>query len=42
MTIFAYLDHLFGKIKPKKAFFIAVDGVVPCTKMISSDRGSSE
>ncbi|KAJ7899861.1 putative 5-3 exonuclease, partial [Mycena leptocephala] len=24
-SIFAYVDHLFGKIKPKKLFFMAVD-----------------
>ena len=32
-TIFAYVDHLFGKIKPKKLFFMAVDGVAPRAKM---------
>ena len=32
-SIFAYVDHLFGKIKPKKLFFIAVDGVAPRAKM---------
>ncbi|KAH9944834.1 exonuclease II [Amylocystis lapponica] len=32
-AIFAYIDHLFGKIKPKKLFFIAVDGVAPRAKM---------
>ncbi|KAG8905353.1 hypothetical protein FRB99_000181 [Tulasnella sp. 403] len=32
-AIFAYVDHLFGKIKPKKVFFMAVDGVAPRAKM---------
>ncbi|KXN82677.1 5'-3' exoribonuclease 1, partial [Leucoagaricus sp. SymC.cos] len=32
-SIFAYVDHLFSKIKPKKLFFMAVDGVAPRAKM---------
>jgi 5'-3' exonuclease len=32
-SIFTYVDHLFGKIKPKKVFFMAVDGVAPRAKM---------
>ncbi|CAK5283845.1 unnamed protein product [Mycena citricolor] len=32
-SIFGYVDHLFGKIKPKKLFFMAVDGVAPRAKM---------
>lgn len=32
-SIFAYVDLLFGKIKPRKLFFIAVDGVAPRAKM---------
>ncbi|KAF9778851.1 exonuclease II [Thelephora terrestris] len=32
-SIFSYVDHLFGKIKPKKLFFMAVDGVAPRAKM---------
>ncbi len=32
-SIFAYVDHLFGKIKPQKLFFMAVDGVAPRAKM---------
>ncbi|KAL0953086.1 hypothetical protein HGRIS_004359 [Hohenbuehelia grisea] len=32
-AIFSYVDHLFGKIKPKKLFFMAVDGVAPRAKM---------
>ncbi|KAG2355391.1 putative 5-3 exonuclease, partial [Suillus spraguei] len=30
---FAYVDLLFRKIKPKKLFFMAVDGVAPRAKM---------
>ena len=32
-SIFTYVEHLFGKIKPKKLFFMAVDGVAPRAKM---------
>ncbi|KAG2137375.1 putative 5-3 exonuclease, partial [Suillus cothurnatus] len=32
-AIFAYVDLLFGKIKPKKLFFMAVDGVAPWAKI---------
>ncbi|KAF8635064.1 hypothetical protein AX15_000556 [Amanita polypyramis BW_CC] len=32
-SVFAYVDHLFSKIKPKKLFFMAVDGVAPRAKM---------
>ena len=32
-SILSYVDHLFEKIKPKKLFFIAVDGVAPRAKM---------
>ena len=32
-AIFTYVDHLFGKIKPKRLFFMAVDGVAPRAKM---------
>ena len=32
-AIFSYVDMLFGKIKPKKLFFMAVDGVAPRAKM---------
>ncbi len=37
-TIFQYVDLLFGKIKPKKLFFMAVDGVAPRAKM-NQQRG---
>src|SRR5271154_2821336 len=33
IKIFNYIEHLFGKIKPKKLFFMAVDGVAPRAKM---------
>ena len=26
LAIFNYIEHLYGKIKPKKLFFMAVDG----------------
>ncbi len=33
VAIFNYIEHLFGKIKPKKLFFMAIDGVAPRAKM---------
>lgn len=33
LAIYAYIDHLFSKIKPRKVFFMAVDGVAPRAKM---------
>lgn len=32
-AIFTYVDFLFGKIRPKKLFFMAIDGVAPRAKM---------
>ncbi|KAL4952788.1 XRN 5'-3' exonuclease N-terminus-domain-containing protein [Aspergillus filifer] len=33
IAIFNYIEHLYGKIKPRKLFFMAVDGVAPRAKM---------
>ena len=33
IAIFNYIEHLFGKIKPQKLFFMAIDGVAPRAKM---------
>jgi len=33
IAIFNYIDTLFSKIKPKKLFFMAIDGVAPRAKM---------
>ncbi|MCJ1352989.1 MAG: hypothetical protein MMC33_002973 [Icmadophila ericetorum] len=33
LAIFAYIEHLYSKIKPKQLFFMAIDGVAPRAKM---------
>lgn len=33
IAIFNYIEHLYGKIKPKNLFFMAIDGVAPRAKM---------
>lgn len=33
MAIFNYIEHLFATIKPKKLFFMAIDGCAPRAKM---------
>ncbi|KAI9933239.1 hypothetical protein AWENTII_002731 [Aspergillus wentii] len=33
IAIFNYIEHLYGKIKPKKLFYMAIDGVAPRAKM---------
>lgn len=33
LNIFNYIEHLFAVIKPKKLFFIAIDGIAPRAKI---------
>jgi 5'-3' exoribonuclease 1 len=43
LAIFNYIEHLYGKIKPKKLFFMAVDGNVLRERRINGRcRATSE
>lgn len=41
IAIFNYIEHLFGKIKPKKLFFMAIDVCIRTGDMTLDDTVNS-